>query len=290
MSGPGAPQVPTSVRVELAHAAVCRLARFADIDALVLKGPAMDVTVAPPGRPSSDVDLLVRPSQLPRWVHLLTQHGWRAMDRFETSSSFEHSQTFHHDVWGPVDVHRFVPGVGVEPEHAFDVLWERRQVATLAAHPCPVLDPAAQALVLCLHAARSFGDAKAARDLDHAWHQATPERQQEIQAWVDALQAHVAWAAVVGNLDDYRDHPAYRLWLVASRGGTRAQEWRARVAVAPTLRAKVRVTARAFVVNTDHLAILLRRRPTRIEVVRAFFGRGWRLLADIGIRDGRSGR
>ena len=90
---------------------------------------------------------------------------------------------------------------------------------------------------------------------------------------VEEFEAHLGWAALTGDLDAFDNDPAYRLWVVASRGGSRTQEWRARIALAPTPTAKAKVAARALLVNTDHLAILLGRRPRRSEVLREFLGR-----------------
>ena len=269
LDAPDRRPIPLEVRVELAHAAVAALSRQSAIRVLVLKGPAMDPSVAPSGRSSSDVDVLVSPKELAAWLATLGEHGWRPMDHFETGSSFEHSQTFHHDVWGHLDVHRVVPGIALDPAQAFEQLWESRVRAPLAGSAIPVPPPAAQALILCLHAARSHGSQRAARDLDYAWTRATPERQAEILAWVQSLDAHLGWAAATGHLDDYRDDPAYLLWVVASRGGTRLQEWRARIAAAPTPRTKMRVAARSILVNTDSLTIRLGRRPTRTEIIGA---------------------
>ncbi len=265
--------VPMTVQVELAHAATSVLARQAGVDVIVLKGPGMDPSVASADRGSSDVDVLVRPDQLNRWLRLLASHGWTALDRFATGSSFEHSQTFAHEVWGHMDVHRFVPGVGLAPEDAFDQLQESCIEVPLAGVPCRLPDPASQALILLLHAARSHGSSRAQQDIDHAWTRAAPERRAAILSLVEKFDAHVGWAALTGELDKFASDPAYRLWVVASRGGSRTQEWRARIALAPTLGEKAKVAARALLVNTDHLAIVLGRRPTRAEVIQEFVGR-----------------
>jgi hypothetical protein len=104
----------------------------------------MDPSVAPSGRSSSDVDVLVSPKELAAWLATLGEHGWRPMDHFETGSSFEHSQTFHHDVWGHLDVHRVVPGIALDPAQAFEQLWESRVHAPLAGSAIPVPTPAAK--------------------------------------------------------------------------------------------------------------------------------------------------
>ena len=63
----------------------------------------------------------------------------------------------------------------------------------------------------------------------------------------------------------------YRLWKVVSQGGSRSEEWWARVRAAPNLGAALQVAARAPLVNVDHLAHRLGRRPTRREIVVEFF-------------------
>ena len=265
--------IPPSIRVELAHAAVCVLARRAGVDLLVVKGPGMDPLVGVKGRASGDVDVLVRPNQVGRFLDLAKAHGWRARDRFETGSPFGHSMTLFHPTWGDLDVHRLIPGIGVDPRDAFDLFWASRIEVTMGGQPCPHPQPAAQAVVLVLHAARSEGSPRAARDVAHAWTDAPPQQQAAILALVDRLDAHVAWAAGTGDLEAFRGEPSYRLWVVASRGGGRLEEWRARVEAEPSWRGKAVITLRAPLVNTDHLAMLLGHSPTRAEVLAEFVDR-----------------
>jgi len=280
--------IPPSIRVELAHAAVCLLAQRAGVDLLVVKGPGMDPLVAFDGRASSDVDVLVRPDQVGRFLDIARVHGWSARDRFETGSPFGHSTTLFNPTWGDLDVHRLIPGIGVAADDAFEVFWSRRIQVTLAGHPCPHPEPAAQAFVLVLHAARSEGSPRAIRDVAHAWAGAPARRQADILALVDRLDAHVAWAAATGGLEAFRDDPTYRLWAVASRGGGRLEEWRARVEAEPSWRGKVAITVRAPLVNTDHVAMLLGRRPTRTEILVEFVDRFRRGAVELAARRGRS--
>jgi hypothetical protein len=287
-SAVGARDIPPSIRVELAHAAVCLLAGRSGVELLVVKGPGMDPLVAFEGRASSDVDVLVRPDQVEQFLQVTRRHGWMARDRFETGSPFGHSTTLFHPTWGDLDVHRLIPGIGATPGDAFAVLWGSRVQVTLAGHPCPHPSAAAQALVLVLHAARSEGAARAARDVAHAWSQAPAERQADILALVDRLDAHVAWAAATGDLEAFRDARTYRLWRIASRGGGRLEEWRARVEAEASWRGKVAITLRAPLVNTDHMAMLLGRRPTRAEVLVEFVDRFRRGAVELAARRGRS--
>lgn len=265
--------VPPTVRIELAHAAAMVIAREAHVDALLVKGVGMDASVAELGRASSDVDILIRPTQLPQLLTYLASHGWTRRNSFLTGSSFGHSATWFHPSWGDLDVHRLIPGIALDAAAAFDVLWDKRVEARMAGVPCWRPEPAADALILILHAGRSFGSSRARRDVEHAWSRATPARRGEILALVTRLNAQVGFAAATGDLDAYRSDPQYDLWRVASRGGGRVEEWRARITAEPRLRGKVGLALRAPLVNTDHLAITLGRRPARLVIARAFLNR-----------------
>ena len=91
--------------------------------------------------------------------------------------------------------------------------------------------------------------------------------------WVGRLDAGLAFSVITGTLDEHRDDPAYDLWRVAARGGTRMEEWRARVRAARGLRAKLTVASRSVLVNVEHLTIVRGRPVSRAEIVAEFFGR-----------------
>ena len=202
----------------------------------------------------------------------MRESGWSLLNTFQKSSAFEHSATLHHPTWGWLDLHRRYPGLGRAPATAFDTLWATHGVATIAGVPCAVPAPSDQALLLLLHAARSPGEPKARADVAHVWSRATPESREAILSSVDRLGAGLAFAVILGTLDDHRDDPEYSLWRIASAGGTRLDEWRARVRAARGLRAKTRVVARSILVNDEHLA--LTGRPTGpTDLVAEFFAR-----------------
>jgi hypothetical protein len=147
---------------------------------------------------------------------------------------------------------------------------------------------AGQALIVILHAARAGGTPRSRQDIKAAWDEAPPGRREEVAALVDALQAQIAFAAATGHLEDFRTAREYQLWSVASSGGTRFQEWKARVKAAPSRRAALRLAVRATLVNTDHLAMVRGHRPTKPEIVLEFFARPAR-----GVKEsllGRGGR
>lgn len=265
--------MPLTVRVAMAHAVVQTIAEEGRIDVLHIKGAALDPSLVWPGRPSNDADVLVRPSHTTSLLHDLQRHGFETVHTFRTSSSFEHSATVRHPQWGYVDVHRYFPGIGLDAEAAFDALWGGRQPRPIASLNCSVPALPAQALILLLHAARGGGSPRAHADVDAAWWSAPEPTREEVLALVDTLDAYLAFAAALGDLDRYRGERGYQLWRVASQGGTRIEDWAARVRAAPSPLAALHTALRAPLVNTDHLANLLGRRPTGAEVVREFFAR-----------------
>jgi hypothetical protein len=257
---------------------VQHLADSLGIDLLHIKGAAVDPSLRPNGYAGTDVDVMVRPDQFSRLDPALRAHGWRLYTTFASGSPFGHAQTYTHDAWGYIDVHRFFPGIRVAPGVAFDRLWRDRQRIEIAGIGCHVPDLPAQSLVLILNAARAGSAGR--HDLTTVWWDAPADRRAEIMSLVDDLDARVAVAAALGELDRYRGERDYRLWKVVSSGGTRSEEWWARVRAAPTMREALRLIARAPLVNVDHLAARLGRPPTRGEVVAEFFSRPARAVGE----------
>ncbi len=93
-----------------------------------------------------------------------------------------------------------------------------------------------------------------------------PGEQDDVRKLAAELGAEVALAAGIGELELHRDDPTYALWRYFIHGGSRLDEWRARMAAAPTARAKVGLVTTAMRVNRDHLRMEMGRPPTRGEV------------------------
>ncbi|WP_210438919.1 nucleotidyltransferase family protein [Nocardioides xinjiangensis] len=275
---------PIAARVHLAHAVVQKLADDRSIDLLHLKGPAVLPGLRPEGRQSSDVDVLVRPSHLPRLVAALESVGFEQRTDFSTGSVFAHAANWWHDDWGWVDVHTSWPGVMLDAEAAFDVLARTSVQRQIAHWDCPVPDRTAQRLILVLHSARSEGTT----DVDHAWLGAEPAERDDVRRLAAELRAEVALAAGIGELDRHRGAPTYALWRHFTEGGSRFDEWRARFAAAPTVRAKVALLTAAMRVNRDHLRMELGRPPTREDVRARQRLRVKKAVAELSDRIGRS--
>ncbi len=269
--------LPTAVRVHLAHAVVQRIADDAAVDLLHLKGPALLPGLRPPGRKSSDVDVLVRPAHYARLEEALARRGWEAHTRLQTGSAFAHAANWWHSDWGYADLHARWPGAMVSPEDTFDVLAEHAFDHDIAHVPCRVPGKVAQVLVLLLHAARTTGST----DARYVWDTQTLEEQAAVTALAQRLQAQVGLASALGDLDSYRDDPSYALWRYYAEGGSRIDEWRARYAAAGGRAERWQVGRSALTVNPDHLHTTLGRAPTTAELRRAQLTRVTTLLGDV---------
>ena len=275
--------MPVAARVHLAHAVVQKLADDRGIDLLHVKGPAVLPGLRTAGRQSSDVDVLVRPSHLSRLVRPWSRSAGSSAPTSRPGRSSRTPPTGGTTTWGWVDVHVSWPGVTIDAEEAFDVLSRDSVRHPIAHRECPVPSRTAQRLVLVLHAARSGG----VDDVDDAWTAADPLDQEDVRRLTGELGAEVALAAGIGELELHRGAPTYALWHHFVHGGSRFDEWRARLAAAPDARAKVHLLTSALRVNRDHLRMELGRTPTRREVRARQARRIRRVIAEIPRRAGR---
>lgn len=279
----------TQVRIELAHGVVQLLCDSRRIDALHIKGLALDPELRHPGRVSMDVDLLVRPPHIATLRAALSEHGWQQTGHFSTGSPFEHAENWHHETLGHLDLHRLIPGVSLPPDEAFDAFWGCRSQTPIAQVDCAVPSLDAQALIVLLHAARSHGDHRSRLDVEHVWRTADVTTQQRIRDLVGTMKAEVAFAAAVGGLEDFRHRPDYLLWKVnSSPDAARTTEWRARIKASPGIRSKASLAVRSLQVNRDHLRTLRGREPSRADMVREFMRRLSLATREITSRRGRS--
>lgn len=151
---------------------------------------------------------------------------------------------------------------------------------------CPAPSLPAQVAILVMHAARNPAGGQASADVAHAWHGASRDQRQQVRAWVEEMQAEVAFVVGVGDVDSLPPSAERELWQAVTEGG-RVHEWRARIAAAPDLRSRIVLVLRAPLVNTDHLAHELGHRTSSLDVVRAFVGRSRRGIAEIVRAGGR---
>ena len=261
--------VPLGVRLRLSRASVQSLADDLGVDLLHIKGDAVSPTIRLTGRGGTDVDVMIRPASVSAFDRELRRNGWAMYSSFVHGSPFGHAQTYLHPEWGYLDLHRFFPGIDLEPSLAFSRLWADRATIEIGGARCPVPNRAAQALILILNSARRRGG----QGLDTIDAAAWAELEPEIRGLAAELDASVAFAAATGTLERWRGDKRYRLWKSVTEGGSRSAEWWGRVRAAPTTREALIVAARASLVNLDRLAHRLGRRPTKREILREFFSR-----------------
>lgn len=276
--------IPLHVQLAFSRAAAQTLADRVGIRMLHIKGDAVDQTLQRDRRSGHDVDVLVDPRGIPVLHRTLLRHGWRVYSTFRFGSAFEHAQTYLHDTWGFLDLHRRFPGISLDDQAAFDLLWAdrtERQAARIA-YPAPGLE--AQVVLLVLNAVRGR------RALPAFWDKLDDSRRDRCRALVHRLDADVAFGAAMGDLEAYRDRREYLLWKATTQGAPRIVEWWGRVIAQPTLVASLRVVAQAPVVNTDRLTRSLGRAPSRTEIVKEFFTRGTRGVREVVAMLTRRGR
>jgi hypothetical protein len=270
-------EVPLGVRLRLSRACVQSLADDLGVDLLHIKGHAVSPTIRLVGRGGTDVDVMIRPANVSAFDHALRRNGWVLYSSFVHGSPFGHAQTYLHPEWGYLDLHRFFPGIDLEPSRAFTRLWADRAEIEIGGSRCPVPGRAAHALILILNSARR----RAGEGVDAIDASAWVELEPEIRRLAAELDAGVAFAAATGTLEQWRGDRRYLLWKSVTEGGSRSAEWWARVRAAPTTREALIVAARAPLVNLDRLAHRLGRRPTKREILREFISRPMRGVREL---------
>lgn len=209
--------IPVPLRVHLAHATVQAVAEQCGADVLHVKGPAA-LGIRDLERHSTDADLLVRPSHLVRLAAGLRAAGWEAVTGLPTGGLVEHSTNWYHGELGQLDLHIRFPGIRIPAEEAFDELWVERSQVEIAHLPCTVPSQTAHRLILLLHAARDLSQYH--DEVASVWGRASSEEQTRLRWLARRLDAEVPLAAALGELDDFRDRPDYRLWRLYADGET----------------------------------------------------------------------
>lgn len=253
-------EVDRQVLVTLTHGYIQLLADESGVDLLHLKGRAVDEQLwqrrasgerGP--RYSLDVDVLVRPAHVDRFVTALIDHEWHKVTGFVEGSAFAHAMNLRHAYLGNVDLHRWWPGFGLGADEAFDLMWrDHRSSREIAAVTCTVPDLGMQRLILLLHAGRTGGVAHA--DYDACWRTATPGERAEVRDLAERFGARVALAAAIGELEAHRRDPEYLLWRHFSIGSqNRWGEWAGRWQAARGVHAKAAVVRGFVSINPDLL-------------------------------------
>lgn len=255
------------MRLRLAHGVLQHHAARLGARILHLKGSALHPLLAEGRRSSTDCDVLVDPGDVPGYCRLLEGKGWAQVTSFEHGSVFGHAATFHHPLWGTVDVHRSFPGVDRDPALTFETLWAARETRDLGGVDCAVPALPAQRLLLLVHAARdSMG--RAGHDVRVSWTDASPTERAEIDALGENLGARVPLALVTDRPERARGGAGEHLWTATRAGAGPTQIWIARLKDARGPRERAALLVAALHVNPDHLALRLGHDPSPQELRR----------------------
>ena len=153
---------------------VLRAFEQAGVEALLLKGPSIARWLYAEGEPRTyiDCDLLVAPTDVLAAEEVLASLSFtRQFDDREMPSWWrEHASAWSRGGDGlTVDLHRTLPGVGVDAEGVWRALSAETDVVLVARHPVPTLSLPGRALHVALHAAQHGpGWARPIADLERA--------------------------------------------------------------------------------------------------------------------------
>jgi hypothetical protein len=181
----------------------------AGIRAIVLKGPPLKRWLYPAAvpRPSMDIDLLVRWTDLEVIGAALKAVGWRYLGIDAVGDDRPHCHVWEcRDNGMLLELHRSIAGVGVPGDRAWEILSDKTETVRIDGVTAEVLALPARAMHVALHAAQHGpGLGRTLDDLDLAL-----ERLPE-QVWQDAagvarrLQALPAFAAGLALADTGQD-------------------------------------------------------------------------------------
>jgi hypothetical protein len=189
----------SNLRIDAATAEVLGALAGAGVEALLLKGATISRWLYDGARGYTDCDLWVRPGDVDGAERTLRSLGFEErVDRRGLPDWWqEHGSEWTRSVDGVwVDLHRTLPGVGVDPELAWRTLSATSETVPVAGYPAHALGRSARALHLALHAAQ-HGEAwgRVLADLEHALAVADEPVWNEAAALASELEAIDAFAA-----------------------------------------------------------------------------------------------
>lgn len=230
--------LPLPVRLEFVHALVGLLAGRAGCRVLHIKGPVAAGQLGLTERTSADVDVWVSPADRADLLRTLEEVGWTALEQARSTKLIDHATVLTHPGWGcAIDLHHRFPGIGTEPQRAFDLLWAAREQVTIAGHDLPTPAHGAHALLILLHAARGRGEPRARDDVRQVTSLIGPHGVGQLTAWATSLSCEPALAAVVPAWSDTRDGLEYLHWRVRAgeQGVSGVHVWLTRLLASPGL-------------------------------------------------------
>lgn len=141
----------------LAQASVAAQAAMDGLDVIFLKGIGAQAHGLRPGHVSTDVDVLCRGEDLEAVARQLVARGWSPRPKPRTAAFYSaHAVTYFHPSWPcDIDVHIRFPGLLLEPDDAFEKLFEASQVIQVAGVPSLIPSLLDSIVILAAHSART---------------------------------------------------------------------------------------------------------------------------------------
>jgi hypothetical protein len=182
--------------VDAVAAEVVSALRAQGVEPILLRGPALARLLYADGvRAYGDVDLLVEAAAQTRAQDVLVDIG------FEASPNVVHFRPAHASAWRRsggvnVDLHHTLVGVGRPSKDVWELLSAQTESLSVGGIEIAVLNPAAAALQVALHAAQhGVGVKRPLRDLELAVALLSAETWSRAAAFADSLEATEAFAA-----------------------------------------------------------------------------------------------
>ena len=274
---------PSDVRaaeyLTLACAACQEVARRSEVDALFVKGVVAQRQFPTRARAGSDVDVLVRPDHLDRFVGALQSAGWVLMRESNELDLSNHAVVLEHAVFAcTVDVHRNFPGFEAPAGEVFEAMWAGREAVEVAGRPVEVPSPVHHGMLLIVNAARSEGSQEA-RTVWESW---SPSERDQARQGMAAFKGDSAAATQLPQ--EFQGGGTSRYWQVVADRPTGTAMWLARLWDTPGWGARLRLVGHAALPparwgEPDSLAHRLRRVPGHwAKGARQLPGAVWRML------------
>ena len=261
MNGLGEIDVSPAEYLTLACAACQEVARRSNVDALFVKGVAAQRQFPLRTRAGSDVDVLVRPDHVSRYVDALQQAGWVLMRESSELDLSNHAIVLEHAVFAcTVDVHRNFPGFEADAGEVFDEMWRGREALDVAGRQCDAPSRIHHGALLIVNAARTAGSVEA-RQVWQGW------SEQERSSARVAIAGFMGESAAATQLpQEFQGGDTARYWQVVADRPTGTAMWLARLWDTPTWGARLRLLGHAALPparwgEPDRLSRRLRRLP-----------------------------
>ena len=228
-------------RLRVAHAACNYLAQRSGADLLSVKGVAAMAQFPSRTNVGTDVDVIVRPRHVGRFVQALEEAGWVLMRESSELDLSSHAIVLEHPLFAcSVDVHRYFPGFTADPDAVFSDLWADRVPVVIAGVTCWVPDAVHHGAVLIVNAARTRGSEEATR----VWTGWGDRERSAARSFISEFGGQAPAATQLpGEFDLTRSY----YWQVVADHPTGAAMWLARLWETPGIATRLRLLAHALV-------------------------------------------